>query len=259
MAAAPARPGEAPDSARLNGARQALLAAGTETRALRAFLDEWGGDRTLLLTLLRQAWPARVLEVFAATPPYGDDPVLAAALAGHVRMPPHAALRLLPALSWAPLARIASEPWLAGAVRVRAEGLLLERFEDLRLGERVALARLATRTLLRRLLSDSDARVLGPALFNPRLGESALCAQLRAPEATRLLCECVAACPRWRGSYAVRFALVLQPLTPLGLALAQLTSLVPADLRRVAGARNLAPLVVAAAERALAGGPEGGP
>lgn len=242
-----------PDAARLDGARDALRAAGTDARALRAFLDVWGGDQKLLLALLRQTWPARVLEVFAATRPYCDDRAVAGALAGHVRTPPHVAVRLLPALAWPQLARIAGEPWLSGAVRVRAEGLLLERFEDLRLGERIALARLATRPVLRRLLCDTDARVLAPALFNPRLGEEALCTQLRAPEATRLLCECVAACPRWRASYAVRFALVLQPRTPLALALAQLTSLVPADLRRVATARNLAPLVVAGAERALSG------
>lgn len=256
---APDSAGEAPDSERLSGARQALLAAGSDPRALRAFLDEWGGDQKLLLVLLRQAWPARVLEVFAATRPYCDDRLLAAALAGHVRTPPHAALRLLSVLAWPQLARIAGEPYLAGAVRVRAEGLLLERFDDLRLGERIALARLATRSVLRRLLRDTDARVLLPALFNPRLSEEALCSELRSSDATRLLCESVASCTRWRASYAVRVALVLQPRAPLSLALAHITSLVPADLRRVAASKGLAPLIVAGAERALAGDPDASP
>ena len=50
----------------------------------------------------------------------------------------------------------------------------------------------------------------------------------------------------------MRLALVLQPKTPLGVAMLQLSSLVKGDLRRVALARGLRPLVQVAAERLLA-------
>jgi hypothetical protein len=49
----------------------------------------------------------------------------------------------------------------------------------------------------------------------------------------------------------VRLELVLQPATPLALALARLSSLLPRDLRRVAEAPDLRPLVQAAALRVV--------
>ena len=60
---------------------------------------------------------------------------------------------------------------------------------------------------------------------------------------------------RWAGNYAVRLALVLQPRTPLPLALQLISSLVPRDLRRVAEEACLRPLVRAAAREVLAGPP----
>ena len=56
----------------------------------------------------------------------------------------------------------------------------------------------------------------------------------------------------------MRLALVLQPRTPLGVALAQITSLLDRDLERVAKAAGLRPLVQAAASRLFERGrPEG--
>ena len=56
---------------------------------------------------------------------------------------------------------------------------------------------------------------------------------------------------RWSVSYATRLALVLQPRTPQPVALLQISSLVPRDLRRVAEAHELRPLVRAAAAAVL--------
>ena len=56
---------------------------------------------------------------------------------------------------------------------------------------------------------------------------------------------------RWSLRYFVRLELVLQARTPLPIAMLQLSSLVKRDLRRVAEARGLRPLVQVAAERLL--------
>jgi hypothetical protein len=94
--------------------------------------------------------------------------------------------------------------------------------------------------------------VIEAALLNPRLGEEALAALLRGAQVPRALIDGVAASPRWRSCYAVRRALVLQPRTPLSVALAHITSLARPDLLRAAADTSLAPLVRAAAERVLA-------
>ena len=109
--------------------------------------------------------------------------------------------------------------------------------------------------LLPALLADADRRVAEAALVNPRLREEDLVTAVRrddvAPGAPRGGGGVVRDGPP---NYAVRLALVLQPRTPLPLALLQISSLVPRDLRRVAGDAGAAP---ARAGRG-AGGPRRG-
>lgn len=234
----------------VEAALRAVATAAGDAAALRAWLDEWGWDERLLLALLQRPVPARLLEHLGTTRPWCDRLLVAGAVARHARTPPYVALRLLPGLYWRDIALAAANPYLPGLVRVRAEGLLIERLIDLRVGDKIALARLATRPVLRALLAESDARILAVALVNPRLDEGTLATLLRGATVTRALLEQVAVSPRWRANYAVRRELVLQPRTPLPLALAQVTSLVRADLRRVQDDPALAPLLRAAAERA---------
>ena len=92
---------------------------------------------------------------------------------------------------------------------------------------------------------------MAAALVNPRLREEDLVRAIRRDDVTRALAESAAAASRWRGAYAVRLALVLQRRTPLAVALQQISSLVPRDLRRVAADASLAPLVRAAAAGVL--------
>jgi hypothetical protein len=123
--------------------------------------------------------------------------------------------------------------------------------QDLRLGDRVTLARLATPALLPLLLVDDDQRVVEAALQNPRLREEDLVAVLRSDDVPKTLLETCASSSRWSLNYAARLALVLQPRTPLPVALLQISPLVPRDLRRVAEAVELRPLVRAAARTVL--------
>ena len=57
-------------------------------------------------------------------------------------------LRLLSQLSWRDLAEVAATARVPAAVRLRADSLLRESLRDLRLGDRVTLARLATASVL---------------------------------------------------------------------------------------------------------------
>jgi hypothetical protein len=172
-------------------------------------------------------------------------------LAGVARSPRASralALKLLPGLFWRDLVQVAATPHVHGAVRARAESLLREQLEDLRLGDRVSLARLATNPVLVVLLRDGERRVVRAALANPRMREADVLRAIRSDTVSTVLLEEIMTGRRWSESYAARLELVLQTRTPLALALAQLSSLVPRDLRRVADARGLHPLVKAAAQ-----------
>jgi hypothetical protein len=225
------------------------LRAGDDVARIRQTLEHALPDQTAMFGLLRRALPVRFLEFVAATPPWSDDARMLGAVARNPRAPRALALKLLPSLSWNDLAAVAGSPWVQGGVRARAEALLGDMLPDMRLGERVTLAKVATPPLLSRLLVDSEAQVVDAALQNPRLREEDLLVLMRAATVPAALLEEVARSTRWCERYAIRLGLVLQPRTPLALALAQVSSLVKRDLLRVAETPGLRPLLQAAAIR----------
>jgi hypothetical protein len=228
---------------------EAVRAGESRARAREALAQ--AQDEPVLTAVLRRAVPAAFLEEVASASPWSERPRVLARVVLSPRAPRALAQRLVSGLYWRDLADVAATPRLPAAVRARAESLLRDGLRDMRLGDRVTLARLATPALLPALLADGDRQVTESALVNPRLREEDLVVALRREDVPAVLIEAVFASSRWGSNYAVRLALALQPRTPLALALRQVSSLVPRDLRRVAGAEQVRPLVRAAAQELL--------
>jgi hypothetical protein len=226
------------------------LAAGESPARARQLLARCA-DEALLAAVLRRAVPVALLEAVAGVPPWSERPRLLARVVLNPRAPRALAQRLVGSLYWHDLAEVAATPRIAAAVRSRAEAQLRDGLPDMRLGDRVTLARLATAPLLPLLLADGEPKVVEATLHNPRLREEDLVTALRREDARPPLVEAACASPRWSTSYAVKLALVLQPKTPLPLALQRISTLVPRDLARVAGEAALRPLVRAAAREVL--------
>jgi len=226
-----------------------LLQAGEDLPRLRAVLAETDVEEPAMIALLRRAVPVRFLELLADTAPWSERPRVLAGVALNPRAPRTLSLRLLTALFWRDLADVAASPHLSMAVRSRAEGLLQEMLPDLRLGDKVTLGKVATLPVLAALLLDPEPKVAKASLINPRLREEDLVLALQNRRAPVALMEAVADSSRWSERYGVKLALVLQVRTPLGIALAQLSSLLPKDLLRVGATEGLRPLVQAAALR----------
>ena len=228
-----------------------IVRAGEDARRQRDVLDGAFPDDAVLVSLLRRAVPVRFLEVVGTMKPWCERVNVVAQVVLHPRSPRGLSLRLLPQLFWRQLADVAQTPHVPAAVRVRAEANLQDQLRDLRLGERVALSRVATPPLIQRLLTEGEPKVLQALLLNPRLREDDLLVALRKADVPLALVEAAVGVSRWSERYFVRLALVLQPKTPLSVAMLQLSSLVKRDLRSVAMAKGLHPLVQVAAERLL--------
>jgi len=228
-----------------------LLAAGEQTARLRGVLAGHDPDEQVLLGVLHRAVPVKLLELLGTTPPWSERPRVMARVVLNPRVPRALGLRLVPILYWRDLADVAAAPYVAAGVRVRAEACLKDLLRDMRIGDRVSLARIATPAVLPGLLADAEPRVAEAALVNPRLREQDIVDALRRAEAPPGLIQAVVASPRWSERYAVRLALVLQSRTPLAVALAQVSSLVKGDLLRVVETRGVRPLVQAAAAAVL--------
>jgi hypothetical protein len=241
------RPGE------VDSLHAELRSAGERAAALRELLRRRSPDESVLVAVLRRAVPVKLLEGLAAWPPWSETPRVLGAVALNPRSPSQLVLRLLSSLYWRDLAEVARSPRLVAAVRLRAESLLVERLPELRLGDRITLARLATPAVLRPLLLGGETRVVRAALYNPRLRESDLVEALQKDTAPVALIREAADSSRWHDCYGVRLAVALQARTPLGVALAQLTSLLPRDLLRISETPGLVPLVQLSALRVARG------
>ncbi len=226
-----------------------ILKAGESVPALREVLRRRAPDDLLLLGVLRRAVPLRLLEFLAATAPWSENARLLAGIVLNPRVPRPLGLRLVANLYWRDQAEIAAELRISAPIRLRAEDLLKQRLPDLRLGERIALAKIATPPLLTPLLADSDPRVAEACLINPRLRETDLLWALKAETVPGALIAAVLGSTHWRERYAVRLGLARQPRTPLAIALGQLRHLSPRDLGSLAEGKGVAPLVRAAAQR----------
>jgi hypothetical protein len=107
------------------------------------------------------------------------------------------------------------------------------------LGERKSLARSHDRTLIARVLRDPHPHVIKILLGNPALTETdivRLCAG--RPVLADVLRE-VFRSPKWIVRYQVKVALLLNPCTPLDIALQLAPLLTAQDLRRAASANDL--------------------
>jgi hypothetical protein len=226
-----------------------ILKAGESIPAVREVLKRLAPDDLHLLEVLRRAVPLRFLEFLAATEPWSEDARLRAGIVRNPRVPRPLALRLLANLYWRDQAEIAAALRLSAPIRLRAEDLVKQRLPELRLGERIALAKIATPAVLMLLLADADPRVAEACLINPRLREQDLVFALQGDTVPRAVVDAAIRSTHWRERYAVRLALARQPRTPLAIALGQLRHLVPRDLRSLAETEAVVPLIRAAALR----------
>jgi hypothetical protein len=226
-----------------------ILKAGPSRERISEVLARHAPEDSVLMSVLRRPLPVPFLEHVGTTPPWSERGSVLGKLVLNPKTPRALSLRLLPSVYWRDLADVAAGPNVPAAVRVHSEAILLDALRDLRLGERVTLAKIATPRVLRQLLSDAESKVSRAALINPRLREEDLLVALRKPEVPAALIEATVSSPRWSECYGVRLALALQPRTPLPLALLQISSLTRQDLLRVAETPSLRPLIQAAALR----------
>ena len=140
------------------------------------------------------------------------------------------------------------------ARQMSPERPLRPRGRPLSLGERKSLARTHARDFILLLVRDPHPDVVAVLLENPHLTEDDVVrmAALRPTVPTALLT--IADHARWSTRYAVRRALVLNPWTPLHMAVRLATTLRPRDLEALA-ADATAPIAVRqhAAELLVAG------
>src|SRR6185436_3222361 len=154
-------------------------------------------------------------------------------LVSHRQTPQAHSVKLVHYLYWFDLLRLSTDVKIAAPVRRAIDTQLLNRVDQLALGERIASARSSATALIKHFLTDSDPKVFAALLINKRLREDELVALASSPAATAEQLRMLASDPKWSFRYAIRKALVLNPNTPRAAAASMLRYLSHRDLLQI--------------------------
>jgi hypothetical protein len=174
-----------------------------------------------------------------------------AAIVLHPKTPRVVAMNLVSHLWWRDLQRVVDRAILAPPLRRTAERLLAIRLQEMALGEKITLARIAARGVINAMRIEGDPMVIRALLQNPRLTEedalAIACAARTPPAVLRVLSEDDRFAPR----PAIRKAIARHPQTPRAVALRILQRLATRDLKDLARSPKVPSLVKVAAQRLL--------
>lgn len=231
--------------------RRALAESADDPDRLARLLADDSVTDLDLRHALRSRLPASVAVFVMERSRFGTRQTVLGAVARSPTTTPRLALQALPGLSWRDLADVAVAAELAPAVRQKAESLLLDGINAMRLGDLITLSRIGPRRVTSRLLYWRDPRVRAAGLHNPRLRDGDLCAILESNDAPREIAAEILQVHRWASSYQVRRAIVRSSATPHPISLALIAEMNPGDLRDLARSDEVPPLVSAVARRIL--------
>lgn len=212
-------------------------------------------EEHLLLLLSRKDLPPELVEAVAGNQQLTKSQRVKAALVKHPHTPRLVSLKLLKFLYLFDLVQASVQAGTPAEIKRLAEDQIINRMEQLPVGQQIALARQASARVTAELLQAGNDPVIPAALNNPKLTEGALLGVLRHDDLAEAVVEQIAGHEKWSHSYDVRLQLVRHPMTPLGTALGFLPDLKPGDLKLLAEDKRMRPAlrdyVRAEAERRL--------
>ena len=181
-----------------------------------------------------------------------------AEIATHPKTPRVVAAVLLSTLHWRVLAQIAERRTLDPQIRHQAEGRLITMIDEMAVGERIALARIAGREIVPELCHDDHPRVITALLQNPRLLEKDTLRIAGRKTAPSGVLKALSESDRSRQFREVQKAIARHPNTPSPIALRMLQELRPPDLKEILRGSRAPRLIKVATARLLGQDDSGG-
>jgi hypothetical protein len=182
--------------------------------------------------LKRRDLPAPVLQDLARNSELLKTRSVLVALICHPRTPRFVSLPASRSLHTFELLSVALHPAVPTDLKISVEQSIMDRLENMSLGERISMAKRGSTRIAERLLRDLEKTVIELALVNPFLTEACVVRTLmNGDEIDVRFVELVARHPKWSLRTEVRAALLRNPKTPMTVAL-QIVHLIPADVAR---------------------------
>lgn len=209
------------------------------------------GEDAALALLKKSDLPPEAIEQLSKHGGIAKSHKVRLAMAAHPRTPRHISIPLLRHLFSCQLMDVALAPRAPAEVRVAAEEALIHRLATIPSGQKLSLARRASRRVAEELLLDAELRVMQAALENSRLTEASMVKALLHRDASAGFVLAVCHHPMWPLLREVRIALLRSEWTPLVEALEFARELPRMLVNEILQASNLPERVKAAVRKQL--------
>jgi hypothetical protein len=209
------------------------------------------GPAHVLLCLKNPAADGPFIHRLTRNPDWMKSEEIRLALVLHPRTPRLLAMNLVGRLWWRDLARVSGATGIAPGLRRAAERLLGLRLQEMAVGERIALARLAGRGVIAALLGDPDPAVIRTLLVNPRFIEEDALRIATGLDTPGAVLAALAESARWACRPPLRKAIARHPAAPAPAALRAVQGLGAAALHELLQTPHLPTLVRVAAARLI--------
>lgn len=169
----------------------------------------------------------------------------------HPKTPRVVGMNLVSYLWWRDLARVVDRTFLAPPLRRTAERILAIRMQEMTLGEKISLARVASRGVINSLRRDESGMVVRALLQNPRLVEEDVIVIASSTRTPRPILEVISRDARWSSRPAIRKAIARHPETPLQTSLRLIQTMSDQDLKEILRAAHLPGLIRVSIQRLI--------
>lgn len=198
-------------------------------------------EEHLLLLLTRKDLPGTLLEQIAKNPHLAAGQRIKVALAVNPKTPRLVTISLLKFLYLFDLVRVTLQPGVLPEVKRTAETQIINRLEQLPLGQQVNLARRCSSRVAAALLLSGQRETTKAALENPRMTESELYKLFQRDVVPKTVVLAIARHPKWSRRYDVCVQLLRHPATPMDAANRILPRIKTHDLRVLVTDKRMAP------------------
>lgn len=175
--------------------------------------------------------PPHSLGFLASDIRFKKNYTLKLALCKNPKTPQRILLQLLKFINIFDLADMTRNPHLPVFVKQRIEYELIEKIPSMPSGNKTAIARRASSTVVVNLLERGDKAVINACLDSPTLTEAHLYMLILKQSVKPILPRMIAEHPKWSLRYAIRFNLIRNPDTPMVYSAKFIESMKTVDLR----------------------------
>ncbi len=205
----------------------------------------------IIILLKNQSLSRNIFDRIGKEPRWRKHYKIKLGIVNHPRAPKHLSMQLIRFLFWKDLMKVADNYKLPPPLRRLAEELIRNNIDSMAEGEKIALARIANRGIIRSLRENKNPRVIEALLKNWRVTEEDISTIAKNEKTASEILSAIARDERWNNRFQIKMAIIKNKKAPIHYSLKSLEGLLRKDLKRIKEDATIRKVIRVLAEREL--------